>query len=181
MNVSYQYLVRARPGQLALAMRATQNKLFAVDAHRIIDRVTPFSESRHAAYLLPRTIAIVLGVVSGLLLAVTGFGVVGLTAYWVTQRRRQIGMRRALGARKADILVYFHIENLLIVGAGCVVGIALGLAINTGLASSLEMARMSIVYICIGALIVLVMCQAAVLWPALRAASIPPAIATRAQ
>ena len=181
MNVSYQYLVRARPGQLALAMRATQDKLFAVDAHRIIDRVTPFTESRHSAYLLPRTIAIVLGVVSGLLLAVTGFGVVGLTAYWVTQRRRQIGMRRALGARKADILVYFHIENLLIVGAGCIAGIALGLAINTGLASSLEMARMSILYMCIGALIVLVMCQAAVLWPALRAASIPPAIATRAQ
>jgi putative ABC transport system permease protein len=181
MNVSYQYLVRARPGQLALAMRATQNKLFAVDAHRIIDRVTPFTESRHAAYLLPRTIAIVLGVVSGLLLAVTGFGVVGLTAYWVTQRRRQIGMRRALGARKADILAYFHTENLLIVGAGCVAGIGFGLVINAGLASSLEMARMSVGYICIGALIVLVLCQGAVLWPALRAASIPPAVATRAQ
>jgi putative ABC transport system permease protein len=181
MNKSYQYLVRARPGQLAAAMRAAQDKLFAIDAQRIIDSVTPFSETRHSAYLLPRTIAIMLGVVSALLLAVTGFGVVGLTAYWVTQRRRQIGMRRALGARKADILAYFHTENLLIVGAGCILGVALGLAINTGLASSLEMVRMSVGYICSGALIVLVLCQAAVLWPALRAASIPPAVATRAQ
>jgi putative ABC transport system permease protein len=181
MNMSYQYLVRARPGQLALAMHATQDKLFAVDAHRIIDSVTPFTESRHRAFLLPRTIAIMLAVVSALLLAVTAFGVVGLTAYWVTQRRRQIGMRRALGARRVDILSYFHTENLLIVGAGCILGIALGLVINTGLAASMQMTRMSAGYICIGAIIVLALCQAAVLWPALRAASIPPAVATRAQ
>ena len=122
-----------------------------------------------------------LAVVSGLMLAVTAFGVVGLTAYWVTQRRQQIGMRRALGARKADILRYFHTENLLIVGAGCILGIALGLLINTGLAASMQMTRMSLAYICLGALIVLGLCQAAVLWPALRAASIPPATATRAQ
>ncbi len=181
MNLSYQYLVRARPGQLPLAMRAAQDKLFAVDAHRIIDSATPFSELRHRAYLLPRTIAIMLAVVSTLLLAVTAFGVVGLTAYWVTQRRGQIGMRRALGARKSDILGYFHTENLLIVGAGCILGIALGLAINMGMASTLQLARMSVGYICLGAIIVLALCQAAVLWPALRAASIPPAVATRAQ
>jgi putative ABC transport system permease protein len=181
MNMSYQYLVRARPGQLAAAMRAAQDKLFAIDAHRIIESVRPFAENRHAAYLLPRTIAIMLAVVSTLLLAVTAFGVVGLTAYWVTQRRRQIGMRRALGARRVDILSYFHTENLLIVAAGCVLGIGLGLGVNTLLASSLEMMRMSVGYICLGALIVLVLCQAAVLWPALRAASIAPAVATRAQ
>jgi putative ABC transport system permease protein len=181
MNKSTLYVVRARPGQLALAMHSVQDKLFAIDAHRIIQAVTPFTEIRHAAYLLPRTIAIMLGVVSALLLVVTGFGVVGLTAYWVTQRRRQIGMRRALGARRLDILAYFHTENLLIVGVGCVLGIGLGLAINTGLASSFEMTRMSVGYICLGALIVLVLCQAAVMWPAWRAASIPPAVATRAQ
>jgi putative ABC transport system permease protein len=175
------YVVRAHPGQLALAMHAVQDKLFAIDAHRIVQAVTPFTETRHAAYLLPRTIAIMLAVVSALLLAVTGFGVVGLTAYWVSQRRRQIGMRRALGARKIDILAYFHTENLVIVGVGCVLGIALGLAINTALATSLETTRMSVGYICLGALIVVVLCQAAVMWPALRAASIPPAIASRAQ
>jgi len=181
LNKSTLYVVRARPGQLALAMHVVQDKMFAIDAHRTIQSVTPFSETRHVAYLLPRTIAIMLAVVSALLLAVTGFGVVGLTAYWVTQRRRQIGMRRALGARKADILAYFHTENLLIVGLGCALGIGLGLLLNTTLASSLEMTRMSVGYICLGALIVLALCQAAVIWPALRAASIPPATATRTE
>src|ERR1700733_6630832 len=101
LNKSTQYVVRTRPGQLAAVMRAAQDKLFAVDAHRIIQRVTPFSESRHNVYLLPRTISIMLAVVSALLLAVTGCGVVGLTTYWVSQRRRQIGMRRGLGGRGA--------------------------------------------------------------------------------
>jgi putative ABC transport system permease protein len=179
MNKSTQYVVRTRPGQLASVMHAAQDKLFAVDSHRIIQRVTPFSESRHNAYLLPRTISIMLGVVSALLLAVTGFGIVGLTTYWVSQRRRQIGMRRALGARRSDILAYFHTENLLIVAVGCMLGIVLGLAMNTAMASSMQLTRMSVAYVCMGALIVLVLCQLAVLWPALRAASIPPATATR--
>jgi putative ABC transport system permease protein len=181
MNKSTQYVVRTRPGQLASAMRAAQDRLFAIDSHRIIQGVTPFSEIRHAAYLLPRTISVMLGVVSALLLAVTGFGVVGLTTYWVSQRRRQIGMRRALGARRVDILSYFHTENLLIVGVGCILGVALGLAINTLMATSMQLTRMSATYVLIGALIVVVLCQLAVLWPALRAALIPPAIATRAR
>ncbi|HEY4340151.1 MAG TPA: FtsX-like permease family protein [Steroidobacteraceae bacterium] len=179
LNKSNQYVVRARPGRLTAVMHTAQDKLFAVDSHRIIQGVTPFSEVRYAAYLLPRTISIMLGVVSALLLAVTGFGVVGLTTYWVSQRRRQIGMRRAMGARRADILSYFHTENLLIVGVGCALGVVLGLMINTLLASSMQLTRMSVGYVCIGAQIVLMLCQLAVLWPALRAASISPAIATR--
>ena len=174
-----QYVVRTRPGQLATVMHTAQDRLFAVSNQRIIQRVTPFSETRQSAYLLQRTVAIMLGVVSALLLAVTGFGVVGLTTYWVSQRQRQIGMRRALGARKSDILAYFHTENLLIVALGCVIGIVLGLVINTLMASSMQLMRMSVAYVCIGAVIVLVLCQLAVLWPALRAASISPASATR--
>jgi putative ABC transport system permease protein len=112
-------------------------------------------------------------------LAITAFGVLGLTTYWVTQRRQYIGMRRALGGRRVDILRYFHTENLLIAGSGCIVGVVLGLTGNTWLATNLELARMSVQYICLGAIIVLALCQAAVLWPALRAASVPPALATR--
>jgi putative ABC transport system permease protein len=180
LNKTTQYVVRTRPGQLASVMHAAQDKLFAVDSHRIIQGVTPFLESRHNAYMMPRLIAIMLAVVSALLLFVTGFGVVGLTSYWVSQRRRQIGMRRALGARRLDILAYFHTENLLIVAVGCILGVMLGLAINTAMATSMQLTRMSVTYMCIGALIVLALCQLAVLWPALRAASISPASATRA-
>jgi putative ABC transport system permease protein len=53
------------------------------------------------------------------------------------------------------------------------------MAINIAMASSMQLTRMSVGYICMGALIVVALCQLAVLWPALRAASISPASATR--
>jgi putative ABC transport system permease protein len=122
---------------------------------------------------------VLLGVLCAVLLVVTIFGIVGLTMYWVGQRRRYIGMRRALGARRIDILRYFHTENLLIAGSGVLLGIFLGLSGNLWLASHLELGRMSAAYICVGAVIVLAISQASVFIPALRAASISPTEAIR--
>ncbi|HTY48502.1 MAG TPA: FtsX-like permease family protein [Steroidobacteraceae bacterium] len=173
------YIVRARPGQLATVMREVQDRLYAITRQRVIQQVHTFAETRSRAYALLHSTSVLLTVVCAMLLAITVFGIVGLTMYWVAQRRRQIGMRRALGARRADILRYFHTENLLIAGSGAVLGIALGLGANLYLATHLELGRMSVAYICAGAAIVLAVSQAAVFWPALRAASISPAIATR--
>jgi putative ABC transport system permease protein len=174
------YIVRTRPGQLAQVMRAAPQRLYELTRQRVIQDLRPFAATRRQAYLEEQVNTVLLAVVSALLLAVTAFGVIGLTLYWVAQRRRQVGVRRALGARRIDILQYFHTENLLIAGGGCIVGIVLGLAANAWLLFRVDgLTRMSPGYICIGALLVLALCQLAVLWPALRAASIPPAIATR--
>jgi putative ABC transport system permease protein len=179
VNNGLLYVVRTRPGQQAAMMRAAPAKLMQLTRERIIRNVQSFSEIRYQAHRSNRTTIIILGVLSALLLAITAFGVIGLTLYWVGQRRRHIGMRRALGARRVDILRYFHTENLLIAGTGCILGVAMGLAGNTWLAARLEIARMSLAYACVGALLVLGLSQLAVLWPALRAASVAPAIATR--
>jgi putative ABC transport system permease protein len=173
------YLVRARPGQLAAVMHAAPERLYAVTRQRVIDQLMPFSETRTRAYQIQQSESWLLGAVCALLLAITGFGTVGLTMYWVGQRRRQIGLRRALGARRIDILRYFHTENLMIAGTGALLGVAGGMGANLWMATHLGTGRMSWVYIGIGALIVLVLCQLAVLWPAYRAASISPSLATR--
>jgi putative ABC transport system permease protein len=174
------YVVRTRPGQMAAAMQAVQNRLYAQSRQRVIDDVQPFAESRGDTYAVPRTTSVLLTAVCAVMLVVTILGITGLTMYWVTQRRRQIGMRRALGARQRDILRYFHVENLLIAGSGVAAGVGLGLAGNLWLANHLELARMGLGYICSGGAIVLLFSQAAVLWPALRAARVPPAAAIRA-
>ena len=173
------YLVRARPGQLAAVMHAAPERLYAVTRQRVIDQLMPFSETRTRAYQIQKSESWLLATVCGLLLAITGFGTVGLTMYWVAQRRRQIGLRRALGARRIDILRYFHTENLLVAGTGAVLGVLGGLGANLWMATHMGTQRMSWVYIGIGALIVLVLCQLAVAWPAYRAASTPPSLATR--
>jgi putative ABC transport system permease protein len=173
------YVVRTRPGSRAEAMRPVRDRLNALTRRRIISSVVPFQQARQRTYQSERSLSVLLAILCGLLLIVTACGIVGLVLYWVSQRRRQIGMRRALGARRVDILRYFHLENLVIASSGAVVGIALGLAGNTWLAATLVLTHMSAGYICVGALIVLALSQAAVLWPALRAAAIPPAAAIR--
>jgi putative ABC transport system permease protein len=174
------YVVRTRPGQQAVALRSVEPTLDSLSRQRVIQNLRPYSATRHLAYTEDRANAIMLGVVCVLMLSVTAFGVIGLTAYWVTQRRQHIGMRRALGARRLDIFKQFHAENLLIATVGSLVGIIAGSACNLWLLNRLDgLQRMSLAYICIAAIIVIVLCQIAVLWPAFRAAAIPPAQAIR--
>jgi putative ABC transport system permease protein len=177
---SVNYVVHTRAGDQARVMQVAEEKLYTLSRQRVLKNVQPFSQTRRHAAMDKRTTGVILSVVCVVLLAVTVFGVIGLTQLWVTQRRRYIGMRRALGARRRDVLEYFLTENLFIAGLGCAVGIALGLAGNTWLRTKLyALEPMSPAYIGIGALCVLALSQAAVLWPALRAAAIPPAAAIR--
>ncbi|MEJ0008812.1 MAG: FtsX-like permease family protein [Steroidobacteraceae bacterium] len=178
INNFVMYIVRARPGQISSAMSGVEERLFTLTRQRIIEDTT-FAQLRTAAYFGPRSASVLMGALCAVLLAVTVFGIVGLTTYWVGQRRRYIGMRRALGARRVDILGYFHTENLVIGGGGVLLGILLGLGGNIWLSSHLQIGRMSVAYICIGAAVLMAVSQASVFFPALRAASIPPTEAIR--
>jgi putative ABC transport system permease protein len=160
-------------------MQAAQKKLFEVNRARVLEKVRTMTEARAEAYRDDRGLAVILGVVCAALLAVTAFGIVGLTSYWVAQRRRQIGIRRALGATRRAIMRYFQTENLFIASTAAVLGVALAIALNLWMVNSFEMARLHLSYALAGAVVVLLLGQLAVLWPALRAASVPPALATR--
>jgi putative ABC transport system permease protein len=173
------YVIRTKPGQLAAVIKTAPKTLIDLDRQRVLKKVEPLSVARADAYKDYHGLAVILGTVCVALLLVTGFGIVGLTSYWVAQRRRQIGIRRALGASRQAIVRYFQTENLLIAGSGTALGIVLAIAANLWMVSSFEMQRLDPVYAIVGTLAVLALGQLAVLWPALRAASIPPALATR--
>jgi len=173
------YVVRAKPGQIESAMKSAQKQLLAINRGRVNDKTRTMAESRHRAYRDDRGLAIVLAIVSGVLLIVTAFGIIGITSFWVSQRRRQIGIRRAMGATRTAILRYFQTENLMIASAGAVLGVLLALTLNFWMAGKFEMTRLSVGSTVVTAVIVLLLGQLAVLWPALRAASISPVIAIR--
>ena len=173
------YVVRTQPGRSTALLPVAQQQLYALDRVRILSDAQTFPQTRAEQYRSDRSLALILVVVCLLMLVVTACGIVALTTYWVVQRRRYIGMRRALGARRADILQYFHVENLLIGGAGGALGIALALGANAWLAVNLETTRMNATYVLVGTLVVMALSQAAVLWPALRAAALAPAAAIR--
>ncbi|EIL90141.1 ABC transporter permease [Rhodanobacter spathiphylli] len=134
-------------------------------------RANMLAKSKAAVWLLSG--------VSLVVLIVALVGIMGLTGYWVQQRTRQIGIRRALGARRVDILRQVQIENLLVVGAGIVLGMLLAYAVNLWLMRHYELSRLPWIYLPFGAALMLVLGQLAVLAPARRAAAVPPVVATR--
>ena len=175
------YIVRARPGQRDAAMREAPKALYAQNRQRIFDAGDggSFAQIRARAYERDRGMAILMGVISAVLLAITAAGIVGLTSFWVGQRRKQIGVRRALGARQRDILGYFLTENLLITGGGVLLGLLLAVGMNLWLVVRFSMQPISPAYLGIGVLLLLLLGQGAVLAPALKAARVPPVEATR--
>ena len=174
------YIVRAQPGQITQVQKAAEKKLIDLSRARVIEKNWTLTEARVDAYQDDRGLVVILSVVCAALVAVTAFGIVGLTSYWVAQRRRQIGIRRALGATRQAIVRYFQTENFLIAAAGSLIGVGLAIALNLWMVSTFEMERLHVGFAFIGAISVLLLGQLAVLWPALKAASIPPALATRA-
>jgi putative ABC transport system permease protein len=172
------YMVRARPGQRDAVMRAAEAKLLELDQDRILQSRS-MQQVRIDAYRGDHGLIVLLIAICAALLIVTAFGIIGLTSYWVAQRRQQIGIRRALGATRQAIVRYFQTENFMIAAAGAAIGIAFAIALNLWMVRSFEMVRMDNSRAIVGAIIILLLGQFAVLWPALRAASIPPALATR--
>jgi len=181
------YAVRAKPGRLDAAMQEAPKALFAANPMRVIETGADFDESsvhsfaaiRAHAYRADRGMAILMGVICLILLCVTSAGIVGLTSFWVGQRRKQIGIRRALGATQHDILRYFQTENLMIAGVGVVMGALLAVALNLWMMKQFSMDRMSLLYVLVGIVALLVLGQGAVFAPALRASRVSPVEATR--
>ncbi len=73
--------------------------------------------------------SIVLGSIAAISLLVGGIGIMNIMLASVTERTREIGIRRALGARQNDIVVQFLIETVLLAGVGGILGVVLGLSI----------------------------------------------------
>jgi putative ABC transport system permease protein len=188
-RIDFQYTrtaVRAKPGRLDAAMREARKALLAVDPMRVMSGprgsglgIRPFSEVRARAYRADVGMAILMGVICLILLCVTSAGIVGLTSFWVGQRRKQIGIRRALGATQVDILRYFQAENLLIAGAGVVLGAILAVGLNLWMMRQFAMDRMSLLYVLVGIIVLLMLGQGAVFAPARRASRVSPVEATR--
>jgi len=176
---SSRYLVRTEPGRRDEVMKQAEAKLGAINPGRIVRGLRSIEEVRGDSYRQDRAMTIVLTTVILSLLAVTGLGIVGMVSFWVTRRVKQIGTRRALGARRFDIRRYFMIENVIVVGIGIALGLLLTYGFNLWLMKHYELPRLSWYYAPLGALTVLLLGQLAVFGPATRASRVSPAVATR--
>ena len=180
-DVGAQYIVRTTPERRQEVLQAAIAALRGNGPVRVVidDNTKTFSELREEFYAAERSMAWLLGTVCVALLLITALGIVGLASFWVQQRTKQIGVRRALGATRGQILRYFQTENFLLATIGIMLGMLAAYGINQWLMGKYELARLPLYYLPIGALALWLLGQIAVLGPARRAAAVSPAIATR--
>jgi putative ABC transport system permease protein len=96
------------------------------DAYRIFSQTDMLSTINEVT----QSMALMLGGIAAISLLVGGIGIMNIMLVSVTERTREIGIRKAIGARRKDILTQFLIEAAVISGLGGIIGILIGLAGN---------------------------------------------------
>jgi putative ABC transport system permease protein len=173
------YIVRVKPGQFDRVLKTVETHLTGSNPTRLIDWIRPLAYYVDRSYRKDRNMSIFLATVTGLLLIVTALGVFGLATFNVSTRTKQIGTRRALGARRQDIVRYFMVENWLVTSIGIAIGCLLSVAAGYALTLSYGLPRLDLDYLFVGVLVLWTVGLLAAWRPARRAAAVPPAIATR--
>jgi putative ABC transport system permease protein len=176
---STQYVVRVRPGELDRVMAAVEVALMKRDPTRRLDEAKKMSDMKRRSYANDSLMAVTLSTVTGLVVVFSSLGIFGLATFNVNTRTRQIGTRRAVGARRRDIVRYFMTENWLITSLGVVVGCGLALGIGFWLSTQYGLPRLQLYYLVSGVLGLWIVGQAAAWQPSLKAAKVSPAMATR--
>lgn len=127
-----------------------------------------------------RIFNIVLGAIAAISLLVGGIGIMNIMLASVTERTREIGVRRALGAKRRDIVTQFLVETVMLAGAGGVLGVVLGMAIPYFITAFAEMETIVVFWspvlaFSISAIVGVIFG----IYPALRAAHMDPVEALR--
>lgn len=173
------FALRTDPQRRAEVLEAALGALAQVNPRRIVIREQTFSGMALDYYRQDRAMAGMLVAMIVALLVVTALGIVGLASFWVAQRTKQIGVRRALGATRGQVLRYFQTENFLLASFGILLGMLGAYGLNQFLMGQYEMERLPAIYLPLGAVALWLLGQVAVFGPARRAAAVPPAVATR--
>lgn len=173
------YVVRAEPGRRDALIAEIEKKLSNTNPNRAITYVRSHEYYKERSYRADSRMVAFLSVLIGLMVSVTALGIVGLASFHVNVRRKQIGTRRAVGARRVDIIRYFMVENWLLTTAGVALGSLLAFAFGQWLSSAYALPRLPPLYVAGGVVVLWILGQLAAFLPARRAAAIPPAIATR--
>lgn len=173
------YLIRAEPGFRDEMMPQVEELLAQSNDGRIIRNLRSIDDQRERSYQSHAAMVKMLSLIMVVLILVTGLGIVGLASFNVNRRKKQIGVRRALGATQGAILRYFMVENFLISSIGVLLGAGLSVGLNIILVDQFSLTPIDWYLIPTGMIALWMVGQVAVFGPAQRAASISPANATR--
>lgn len=170
------YVIRNRPGDGEGALAAARTALYRTSPFRIITRSETFKTTEQKYFQGDRSLIWTLCILASCLVLLTVAGIVSISNYWVVQRQRSIGIRRALGASRFEIIKYFLMENLALVLVGSILGLVGAVGLNILLMRWFEVGQLSLARPLVGLIAFVIVGQIAVLFPAIRASYIRPNI-----
>jgi putative ABC transport system permease protein len=138
-NVDYASFLFVKAEDTASVLRAKREVERVLRGQRGQEDFTVMTQSQFLGALdaILRILTIALSSIAAISLVVGGIGIMNIMLVSVTERTREIGLRKALGARRGDILTQFLIEAVMISLLGGVLGMAVGLAISWGISGQL--------------------------------------------
>ncbi|MDK1288299.1 ABC transporter permease [Pseudoalteromonas umbrosa] len=172
------YIIRTQLGQQSDVMEKALAYLMSFHGRKI-DKIETFEQVKASAYSAENAASNTLfGVIGGLLM-VTALGIFGQSRYSIIKRTKLIGIRRAMGASKGQIIRYFVLENLVLCSIGIVIGIIAAIVLSNAFSNAFSLGTVPASYMVLGTLSTILLGQVAVLYPAFKASQLSPAIATR--
>lgn len=172
------YLIRTEPEAYDEVFAAVDKTLLDIQADRLVE-VRTMLDVKGGGFVMNQFLVTVLGAIVFLLLFVTGLGIFGMASFSVTQRTKQIGTRRALGATRGAVLRYFLLENALLTTFGLALGLIGAYGLNVLLVNKVDGTPLGAELVALGFVILWLLGLAATAVPAVKASRLSPALATR--
>jgi putative ABC transport system permease protein len=178
---SARYLIRTRPTMLHTTIADTEGYLAMSNQQRMIRKVESIKTIKKQVHGPDIAAITILLVVIAALTIIAAMGIAGMASFNVLKRHKQIGIRRALGANKVDIICQFFVENIIQTTCGVFIGCILAVALNVFLVERYALPKLPFSFILMAAFCLYVLGILATLKPALKAMNVSPSEATKSQ
>ena len=173
------YMLKVSPGQVEAVRNRVSDTILAVQPERDIYRIITMAEHMKRFYSHDKGLAELFLMLCGLMIFVTAISSYAYSQFHISRQKKYIGIRRALGARKKDILLYVLTENWLVYSIGCTLGLVMALGFNILLSQYISLSKPDIMLFILASVVIFIAGTIATLIPAIKTSNIPPVIATR--